>query len=139
MKSNASDATSATVPQDQVGEKSSLLKKVPLKIRKRDGRIADFDQEKITAAIYKAAESVGGKDRSLAEKLSRRVVEELSKNFNEKHIPSVEEVQDIVEKVLIENGHAKTAKSYILYRQKRKDIREARSLLLDAEFDKKLS
>jgi len=109
------------------------------KIRKRDGRIVEFDQEKITRAIYKAAESVGGHDRELAQQLSNKVVEELKKRFDDQHIPTVEEVQDIVEKALIENGHAKTAKSYILYRQKRKDIRESRSMLLDAELDNRLT
>ena len=96
-------------------------------IRKRDGRIVAFDQNKITEAIWKAAQSVGGKDRKIAESLSDKVVEILNKNG--KKIPSVEEIQDIVEKVLIENGHAKTAKAYILYRQKRKEIREAKELL----------
>jgi len=139
LKSTARDTASTMEPQGQVEGKGSPLRTVPHKIRKRDGRIVDFDREKITVAIYKAAESVGGKDRSLAEELSSKVIEYLNKNFDDKHVPTVEEVQDTVEKILIENGHAKTAKSYILYRQKRKDIREARSLLLDAEFDKKLS
>ncbi|MBS7622136.1 vitamin B12-dependent ribonucleotide reductase [Candidatus Bathyarchaeota archaeon] len=109
------------------------------RIRKRDGRVVEFDQEKITNAIYKAAQSVGGRDRELAQQLSSRVVVELEKRFNSQHIPTVEEVQDIVEKVLIEAGHAKTAKSYILYRQRRKDIRESRSMLLDAELDRRLT
>ncbi len=113
--------------------------KVITKIRKRDGRIADFDQEKITNAIFKAAVSVGGKDRELAEELSNKVVIILEERFRGHTIPSVEEVQDTVEKVLIENGHARTAKAYILYRQKRKEIREAKTVLMDAEFDARLS
>ncbi|MEM3527478.1 MAG: vitamin B12-dependent ribonucleotide reductase, partial [Candidatus Bathyarchaeia archaeon] len=113
--------------------------RVPAKIRKRDGRIVDFDQEKITAAIFKAAESVGGRDRDLAKQLSDKVVEILSRRFGRDGTPTVEEVQDLVEKVLIENGHAKTAKAYILYRQRRRDVRESRTMLLDAELDKRLT
>jgi len=96
-------------------------------VRKRDGRIVKFDQNKITEAIWKAAQSVGGKDRKRAEEVSDKVVEIL--NIMGKKIPSVEEIQDLVEKVLIEMGHAKTAKAYILYRQKRKEIREAKEML----------
>src|SRR4030042_895906 len=110
-----------------------------MKIRKRDGRIVEFQQGKITEAIYKAAEAVGGKDRKLAKELSNKVAEIIKSKFEKENIPTVEQVQDIVEIVLIDSGHAKTAKSYILYRQKRKDVREARSMLLDAELDSKLS
>jgi ribonucleoside-diphosphate reductase alpha chain len=109
------------------------------KIRKRDGQVVDFDQEKITVAIYKAAESVGGRDRKLAQQLSDKVVEQLKMQFDSTRLPTVEEVQDTVEKVLIENGNAKTAKAYILHRQRRKDVRESRSRLLDAELDGRLS
>jgi ribonucleoside-diphosphate reductase alpha chain len=108
------------------------------KIRKRDGRVVKFDPEKITSAIYKAAQAVGGQDRSLAEKLSQRVVVLLEEKYDGHTIPSVEEVQDMVEKVLIESGHAKTAKAYILYRQKRAEIRKAKSLL-GVEDDVKLT
>jgi ribonucleoside-diphosphate reductase alpha chain len=110
-----------------------------MKIRKRDGRIVEFQQGKITEAIYKAAEAVGGKDRELAKELSNKVAVIIKSKFDNENIPTVEQVQDIVEKVLIDSGHAKTAKSYILYRQKRKDVRESRSMLLDAELDSKLS
>jgi ribonucleoside-triphosphate reductase (formate) len=92
-------------------------------IRKRDGRIAPFDKRRIENAIFKAAESLGGEDRLLAEELSNAVTLFLKKRFG-KRIPSIEEIQDLVEKVLIETGHAKTAKAYILYREKRRDLRE---------------
>ncbi|MEM2896824.1 MAG: ribonucleotide reductase N-terminal alpha domain-containing protein, partial [Candidatus Bathyarchaeia archaeon] len=108
-------------------------------IRKRDGRIVEFDKEKITSAIFKAAQAVGGSDRKRAEELADMVVEVLEKRFGRGDIPSVEDVQDIVEKVLIEEGHARTAKAYILYRQKRKEIREAKHYLFDSEFDSRLS
>ncbi|MHA1238018.1 MAG: adenosylcobalamin-dependent ribonucleoside-diphosphate reductase [Candidatus Odinarchaeia archaeon] len=104
---------------------NSIIKK----IIKRDGRIVDFDKNKITEAIYKAAVAVGGRDRKRAERLSDLVVKELEKRFGDKRIPHVEDVQDIVEYILIEEGHATTAKAYILYRQKRKEIREAKALL----------
>jgi ribonucleoside-diphosphate reductase alpha chain len=99
------------------------------KIKKRDGRIVDFDQNKIVEAIFKAAQSVGGEDRSIAERLSDQVVELLEKQSKPEEIPTVEQVQDIVEKVLIDNGHAKTAKAYILYRQKRAEVRKIKSAL----------
>ncbi len=92
------------------------------KIVKRDGRVVNFDPEKITSAIMKAARSVGGSDRKEAERLAGLVVGFLAKN---EKIPTVEEVQDAVEKVLIEEGHAKTAKAYILYRAKRAELRQA--------------
>ncbi|MFH8132421.1 MAG: ribonucleotide reductase N-terminal alpha domain-containing protein, partial [Candidatus Aenigmatarchaeota archaeon] len=111
-------------------EKMSETSEIKIsKIRKRDGRIVDFDKNKITEAIWKAAKSVGGKDRALSEKLADQVVELLQKQLKPGEIPSVEQVQDLVEKVLIENGHAKTAKAFILYRQKRAEIRRAKALL----------
>lgn len=139
MKSSSPNVASTGAHHAKETEVAPTSKSTISKIHKRDGRVVEFDQEKITRAIYKAAESVGGHDRELALQLSNKVVEELKKRFDDQHIPTVEEVQDIVEKVLIENGHAKTAKSYILYRQKRKDIRESRSMLLDAELDSRLT
>ena len=101
-------------------------------IRKRDGRIVDFDQEKITEAIWKAAQAVGGRDRNLAKRLSNQVVQLLVERFAGE-IPGVEDIQDIVEKVLIENGHARTAKAYILYRKQRENLRKIKSTFLEVE------
>jgi len=98
------------------------------KIKKRDGRIVDFDKEKIVNAVFKAARSVGGEDIELAKTLAERVVQQLKEKF-EKEVPSVEDIQDIVEKVLIENGHAATAKAYILYRKEREESRKAKEML----------
>ncbi len=92
------------------------------KIVKRDGRVADFDPEKITSAIMKAARAVGGSDRKEAERLMALVAKSVAKSDK---VPTVEEVQDAVEKVLIEEGHARTAKAYILYRAKRAELRQA--------------
>ncbi|MFH1786724.1 MAG: vitamin B12-dependent ribonucleotide reductase [archaeon] len=114
-----------------------MIKTKIKKIQKRDGRIVDFEQQKITNAIFKAAQSVGGEDITRAEELSDKVVGILDKRF-EKKMPTVEEIQDAVEKVLIEEGHAKTAKAYIIYRYKHTELREAKSLL-GVEDDVKLS
>lgn len=97
------------------------------KIRKRDGQVVPFDTEKIIEAIWQAVKSVGGNDRSRAEQLGKIVVKTIEEQFKER-IPHVEEVQDIVEKVLIEEGHAKTAKSYILYRKSHSDLRDIRGI-----------
>ena len=91
------------------------------KIRKRNGNIEKFVPEKISSAIFKAAVACGGNDFALAQRLCDEVVELANKSTKEKY--EVEQIQDLVEYVLIENGHAKTAKSYILYR-KRKGARE---------------
>ncbi|VVB67278.1 Vitamin B12-dependent ribonucleoside-diphosphate reductase [Candidatus Norongarragalina meridionalis] len=99
------------------------------RIKKRDGRTVSFDQERITDAIFKAAQAVGGHDREIALELSNAVLDEIEKRFGKDGVPGVEEVQDIVEKVLIEKGHAKTAKAYILYRKQRADIRNIEALM----------
>ncbi|MFH1770918.1 MAG: adenosylcobalamin-dependent ribonucleoside-diphosphate reductase [archaeon] len=101
-------------------------------IKKRDGRIVPFNKRKIEDAIFKAAKSLGGKDRKIAEKLATKAVELLQKTFKNK-FPEVEEIQDVVEKTLIENGHAKTAKKYILYREERRQIRESQKKEKDSK------
>lgn len=100
-------------------------------IRKRDGREVAFDETKITDAIFKAARAVGGEDRETAMRLTLDVLRMLKAKYNGTGF-GVEDVQDIVEKVLIEAGHARTAKAYILYRNWRTRIREAKSDLMDA-------
>ncbi len=100
------------------------------RIKKRDGREVPFDDTKITDAIFKAARAVGGEDRETAVALTLEVLRMLKQRYNGQ-IFGVEDVQDVVEKVLIEKGHAKTAKAYILYRDKRTRIREAKSELMD--------
>ena len=100
-------------------------------IRKRDDRVVPFNESKITDAIFAAAKAVGGEDRQTAMELTLEVMKYLKANFDGT-IFGVEDVQDAVEKILIERGHAKTAKAYILYREKRSRIREARSELMDA-------
>jgi uridine kinase len=86
---------------------------------KRTGAVVPFTEERITNAIYRAAVAVGGRDRTTAENLTEQVVEILEQTMEPGGHPTVEEIQDVVEKVLIENGHAKVAKAYILYREER--------------------
>jgi len=86
---------------------------------KRTGAVVPFNRERITNAIYRAAVAVGGRDRSTAARLSDQVVAMLEETTPPDHTPTVEEIQDVVEKVLVENGHARTAKAYILYRDER--------------------
>ncbi|HUU31517.1 MAG TPA: anaerobic ribonucleoside-triphosphate reductase [Phycisphaerae bacterium] len=93
-------------------------------IRKRDGRIMAFDGTKIVDAIFKAAQAVGGEDRFVAEELAAAVTDYLQRHY-EGDTPGIEDIQDMVEKVLIETGHAKTAKAYILYRDRRSQARRA--------------
>jgi len=90
---------------------------------KRNGAVVPFNPDRITNAIYRAAVAVGGRDRSIAEGLTKQVVAILEETVPPGRIPTVEEIQDVVEKVLIENGHARTAKAYILYRDERSRMR----------------
>lgn len=99
------------------------------KIRKRDGRNVDFNPDKITEAIWKAAKAVGITDHSLTLKLTQQIVRQLEQQLATNQTPTVEQVQDCVEKALIKNGQARIAKSYILYRQKRAKIRKTKALL----------
>jgi ribonucleoside-triphosphate reductase len=93
-------------------------------VKKRDGRVVSFTEQKIAEAIFKAAQAVGGEDHRLAEELAGVVSLFLEKHYLDA-VPGIEDIQDMVEKVLIETGHAKTAKAYILYREKRARAREA--------------
>lgn len=95
----------------------------PSKVTKRDGRLVSFDETKISDAIFKALTAVEKADEKSAKELTVDVVGLLNERFADK-IPSVENVQDIVEEVLIRNGYVDVAKAYILYRQKRTEIRE---------------
>ena len=94
---------------------------------KRTGAQVPFNKDRITNAIYRAAVAVGGRDRATAENLAKQVVETLEETISPGETPTVEDIQDIVEKVLIENGHAKTAKAYILYRNERATRRKERA------------
>jgi len=95
-----------------------------VKIKKRDGRIVTFEQNKIAIAIKKALLATKISDGKVAYKLSDKVIGILNKNFAPPQIPTVEDIQDIVEKVLMEKGYEEAAKAYILYREQHRKIRE---------------
>lgn len=94
---------------------------------KRSGAIVPFNPERIANVIYRAAVSVGGRDKEKSAELAKQVVTELEKKYEEGYKPHVEEIQDTVEEVLIENGHAKVAKEFILYREEASQRRAADS------------
>ncbi len=107
------------------------------KVKKRNGEIVDFNQSKITEAIWKAAQSVGGTNKELAQKISNQVCAVLEVFYKDiDNIPTVEQTQDLIEKILIEGGHAKTAKAFILYREKQKNIRSSQRDILDGKITK---
>ena len=99
------------------------------RIIKRDGRVVPFDIDKITDAIFNAAQVLGGKDREMSSYLAKQV-EDYLLDVCHNQVPTVEQIQDAVEKVLIENGHARTAKEYILYRAERTRAREMNTKLM---------
>lgn len=99
------------------------------KITKRDGREMPFHIEKIISAVNKAVNAAGGDSYGESIMLAGKVVEELEKQF-ENHVPTVEEIQDVVEKVMIQNGNAAAAKEYILYRAERTKVREMNTRLM---------
>lgn len=103
--------------------------KLPKYIRKRDGRTVPFDQSKIYSAVWKAAQAVGGEDKARAEHIADVIVRKVIKKFSPTDIPAVENIQDIVEQVLIEQGHAKTSKAFILYRDLHNRLRDIRTLV----------
>ncbi len=104
------------------------------KVEKRDGRIVDFDQSRITRAILAAGEATGEFNLQTAKKISDDVVSTLQEMFKKrKATPKVEEIQDVVEIALMKEGYTKTAKAYILYRQERQKVREERNKILNGK------
>lgn len=99
------------------------------KIQKRDGRIVLFEKKKIVDAIWKAAQAVGGQDYDNAVHLAEKVIEIAEYMYMGNEIATVEDIQDLVEKVLVKNGHYKTAKAYILYRHQHEVLRDTSQLL----------
>jgi ribonucleoside-diphosphate reductase alpha chain len=116
-------------------EFNNLRENLITQIRKRDGRIVDFGKSKISNAIYKALVATGKPDYHLAETLTDKVIEKMVQHgytsTEISAIPSVEDVQDIVESILIEEGLSDTAKSYILYRHERRKIRDEKMKILN--------
>jgi len=95
------------------------------KIQKRDGRVVDFEQEKIANAIHKAVVAAGQGNGDVSKKVSDKVVSLLNRRFKKGEIPNIEQIQDIVEEALMLEGLVETAKAYVLYREQRRTIREA--------------
>ncbi len=100
------------------------------KIRKRNGAIIDFDISKIEYAVKSAIESVWGTDFTHISSLADKIGKEIEKKAN-KEIPDVEMVQDIVEQVLIKEGHDTVAKAYILYRKQREHSRSEKNVVVE--------
>ncbi len=96
-------------------------------IVKRDGQVVPYDRERIATAIFQAAVSLGGSDRPLAERLAADVEQALIATYSAEASPSVEEIQDVVESVLIQRGHVRTARAYIIYRHERARARATRA------------
>jgi len=107
------------------GEERSMIER----IIKRDGREVPFEIDKISTAIYKAAEAIGGHNRGVAEELAKQVEDYIEKE-EKISTPTVEHIQDVVERTLIESGHSRTAKEYILYRADRTRHREMNTRLM---------
>ena len=105
-------------------------------VKKRDGRVINFNEDRITRAIFLAATNVAEKENKMPDyKLAEELTQEVIKLLNSKHsnsIPSVEDIQDAVVKVLIEKGHAKTSEEYIIYRTERSRIRNSKTRLMKA-------
>ncbi|MHC1586640.1 MAG: vitamin B12-dependent ribonucleotide reductase [Candidatus Hecatellaceae archaeon] len=108
-------------------------------IMKRDGRLENWNPEKITRAVLKAMEAVGVGSLQDAEKITRLVVAEVERRFGEERIPTVEEVQDLVEEALMREGFTEVARAYIVYRQRRAEIRDIKKQLIGVKDDLKLS
>src|SRR5215510_12095286 len=130
----------------EIDDSSSKNKKPIAQIRKRDKGLVDFNNSKISNAIYKALMAAGKADYSLAERLSEKVVQKMDQQFSifdTNRVPSVEDVQDMVESILIEEGLSETAKAYILYRHERRKIRDEKMKILNKkdldEIDKSFS
>ena len=107
-----------------------------IKVQKRNGAVVDFDIKKIQYAIYAAAESVGKRDKELAKTLSKEVFVQLEEVFADQ-VPTVENIRDHVEQMLVQFGYKEIAKSYILYREKRREAREEKNVVV--EVDKTIS
>ena len=114
-----------------VTEFNGSMETLNSKIRKRSGRIVNFEQSKISNAIYKALVATGKPDYPLAERLAARVVQKMIQLDEKTVVPSVEDVQDMVESILIEEGLSETAKAYILYRHERRKIRDEKMKVLN--------
>jgi len=110
-------------------EKTQKDHKIKFKVEKRDGRIVDFDKERIVTGIFKAADSVGGDDRKRAQEIGDEVIKRLSKKFSNKAIVTTLEIAEVVKDTLVDMGHGKTSIAFKLYLDLRNQIKNIRSLI----------
>jgi ribonucleoside-triphosphate reductase (formate) len=113
-------------------KKSDDLKCQIKKVVKRSGRVVDFDRDKITKAVTKAFAATGEGSEKDAKKVSDKVVQLINKNYHKNYLPEIEEIQDLVERVLMILDFEETAKSYILYREQHRKIRETEESIDEA-------
>ncbi len=106
---------------------------LPKFVIKRGGSKAIFDESKITVAVWKAVQAVGGTDRKRSDEIAARVAVSINEQFQGDVVPTVEQIQDIVESTLIKGGHDKTAKAYILYRHQRELLRKTEDMVNNFE------
>lgn len=99
------------------------------KVKNRNGKIVKFSPSRITTVVFNCAKQVGGRDRKKALKVTEDVIRRLNEKYEEGEVPIVDEIEDIIEKSLIEMGHAKVAKAYILYRDTKNRVRNISSLI----------
>ncbi|HDH07666.1 MAG TPA: ribonucleoside triphosphate reductase, partial [Candidatus Moranbacteria bacterium] len=102
------------------------------KVVKRSGQVVVFDQDKITKAVTKALEATGEGTKKDAQRVSDKVVQLLNKNYQKGYVPEIEEIQDLVERVLMVLDFEETAKTYILYREQHRKLRETEESLDEA-------
>ena len=103
-----------------------------LQIQKRDGTVIDFNQEKIANAVHKAVVAAGQGDGEVSKKVSDKIVQLLNRRFRKNEAPTIEQIKDIVEEALILEDLVETAKSYIIYREQRRKVREAGKVVDDS-------
>ena len=120
------------IQQKTKASKKEIKRNKIRRIRKRDGSVVSFQKNKINEAVYKALKETGEGGRKEAQVVSDKVVQMLNKNYHSGYVPTIEETQDLVERVLMVLDFDKTAKSYILYRDKRRKIRDTKESLEEA-------
>ena len=108
---------------------AALKNQFPFQVKKRDGRIVEFEKERITTGIFKAAESVGGRDRKRAEEIADVVVKQLLVKYSKRKYVKTEEIADIVKQVLIDEGHGKTSIAFGLFVDLKNQAMNIKSLI----------
>lgn len=108
---------------------AALKKQIPFQVKKRDGRIVKFERERIVTGIFKAAESVGGRDRKRAEEIADVVVKNLQDKYSKRKYVKTEEIADIVKQVLIDEGHGKTSLAFGLFVDLKNQVMNIKSLI----------